>query len=100
MRRLKLRPRVNCSRNDETIGRYVARVESLCFESIVIDWALEDPVVVVIVVVDVEDTVVIMVEWVCAVASVKTLDEIINPVVIVIEIIEVTNTIVVVVVSI
>jgi len=69
-----VRPWVNSGRDDKTIGRYISRIESLCFKRIVIDWPFEDTVVIVIPVIDIEDTVVVVVKWICSITSVESLD--------------------------
>ena len=92
-------PWVNSGRDDKAVGRYISRIESLCFKSIIIDWAFEDTVVVVIPVIDIEDAIVVVVKWVCTVTSVESFDEIVNSIVVVIKIVEVTDSIVVVIVS-
>ena len=89
---------MDCGRDDETVGGYVSRIESLCFESIIIDWPFENSVIVIIPVVNVENTVIVMVEWVGSIATIESLDKVVNTVVVVVKIVEVANSVVIVVV--
>ena len=86
-------PWVDCGGFDVAVGADVFRVSTLC----VIYRSLEDTVVVVVPVEFIENAVVVVVERVCPVASVKALDEVVNSVVIVIEVVQVIDSIVVVI---
>ena len=86
---------MDCGGDNETIGGYVSGIESLCFESIIIDWTFENSVIVVIPVVNVENTVIVMVEWVGSIATIESLNEVVNTVVIVVKINTVLDTVVI-----
>ena len=79
------------------VGGNVPRIEPLCFEGFVIDWSLKDPVVVIIPIVHVKDTVVVMVVRVGAVASIESLEQVVDAVVVVIKVVKVVDAVVVVV---
>ena len=65
-------PWVNGGRDDKAVGRYVSWIESLCLKSIVIDWSFEDTIVVVVPVIDVEDAVVVVVEWIGSITPIES----------------------------
>ena len=72
--RCRCDPRVNRCRNNESICGNISGVESLCFKCCVIDRSLENTVVVIIPVIDIKNAVVVVVEWVGPVATVKSLN--------------------------
>ena len=70
------------------------------FKGIVINGPLKNTVVVIVPVIDIKDTVVVVIVGVGTVAPVKSLEEVVNTVVVIVKVIQIVNTVVVVVTSI
>ena len=75
----------------------VAWVKALSLKSIIIDWPFKNTVVVVVPIIDVENTVVVMVVRVGPITSVKSLKQVVNAVVVIVKVVKVVDAIVVVV---
>ena len=80
------------------VGGYVSWIQPKCFKSINIDWPLKDTVVVIVPVFCIENTIVVVVEWVSAIASVESLEQVVNTVVVIVKIVQIIDSVVVVIV--
>jgi len=63
---------MNCIFGEVTVGADVERVETLSFKSSYVKRSFEDSIVVVIPVICIRDTIVVVVEWVCSITTIKS----------------------------
>ena len=89
--------RVVDGRIEVAVGGHVAWVEAQRLESIVINGPFEDAVVIVVPVINIEDTIVVVVVRVGSITSVESLEQVVDAIVIVVEVSKVVDTVVVVV---
>ena len=78
----------------------IARIESLCFKSIVVNRPFENTIIVIIIIIDIEDSIVIVIKRVCTKATIESFQQIVDSIVVIIKIVQIADSIVVVVITI
>ena len=92
-------PWVDCISREVTVGADIEGIEPLSFECRYVKRSFEDSIVVVIPIIGIGDAIVVVIEWICSVTTIETLQQVVNTIVVIVEIVQVADTIVIVVIT-